>query len=498
MSDVVNLPTPDRAAPDGTSADGTSADGSVETIDITGEAFSRRLGNLLTHRRKGSKLSVGAMARRSKGSFSRGQLRQYEAGSVRLDAVSASALASLYKVDLDAILPLRTEIAINPAGGVISAGGVDATFELGDPDSVLETYLRLVRRLRNQERDDVVSLRREDVERLAAHLNESGETVVERLGALMGATKTQRRLMAGMFMTGAMVITVAVPSVAAFTGGTSTTPTGGADEAAATFVVDDGAGGDIASFDGPDPDTDAGHDAERAGSDAAMLVFDDDDDRDGTSAGGTGIDDTATDGPTVSSTPAGDGGAPGAPGPTGPTDDRVDVGVGEPPTPAQPTPIAEPSSGPPGFVTPGSGGPDVPGAGEGGNSDLDEEPVVGVGAPPVPSSVDVVVDPGGAPTVPGADAPSDTDAPVEPDDTTDDTDLPDETDDTEADTDDEVPDETENNADDTRRRDGRDGRDRGDGGRHRRRGPRPDGGHRRRHRRHRRRHRRDRGRRHRR
>jgi len=51
-----------------------------------------------------------------------------------------------------------------------------------------------------------VELRRDDIEILAHYLQEKGEIVVERLGALMGATRSQRTAMAGLFATGAVVI----------------------------------------------------------------------------------------------------------------------------------------------------------------------------------------------------------------------------------------------------------------------------------------------------
>lgn len=113
----------------------------------------------------------------------------------------------------------RSDLDIDPRAGSIAAGGATVSFTPDDPDALLESYLRLVRRLRDQQRADEVSLRRDEVERLAAHLGTSGESVLERLGTLMGATKAQRRVMAGLFLAGAMVITVAVPSVAALSGG---------------------------------------------------------------------------------------------------------------------------------------------------------------------------------------------------------------------------------------------------------------------------------------
>jgi len=90
--------------------------------------------------------------------------------------------------------------------GRISAGGVSAPFEPLSSTSLLEAYLRLVRSLRRQKSAPAVELRRDDIEILAHYLQEKGEIVVERLGALMGATRSQRTAMAGLFATGAVVI----------------------------------------------------------------------------------------------------------------------------------------------------------------------------------------------------------------------------------------------------------------------------------------------------
>lgn len=343
---------------------------SAESIDIAGEAFARRLANLLTHRRTTTKRSVRAMARRSDGHFTARQLRRFESSAVTLDPVITSALASLYEVDLDHILPLRSEIAIT-GDGLITAGGVDAVFEPGDPGSLLETYLRLVRRLRDQERDEVVSLRREDIEGLAEFLGQSGESVIEQLGTLMGATKTQRRVMAGMFLTGAMIITVAVPSVAALSTG-SGTDTGATVTPPSAAVADIPAAPDASDVDHQDRDrTTVDH-----------------------GAGVDGMDDGTgdADGPRLSSPlviPAGPvtvGGAPSL------SDD--DPGTPEAPAvepaPSQPAPIQPAPSEP----APIQSAPIEP-----------AEPAVEVGTPPTPTEPSLVVDPVVAPSIP-APAPS--------------------------------------------------------------------------------------------
>ena len=371
---------------------------SAESIDIAGEAFARRLANLLTHRRTTTKRSVRAMARRSNGHFTARQLRRFESSAVTLDPVITSALASLYEVDLDHILPLRSEIAIT-GDGLITAGGVDAVFEPGDPGSLLETYLRLVRRLRDRERDEVVSLRREDIEGLAEFLGQSGESVIEQLGTLMGATKTQRRVMAGMFLTGAMIITVAVPSVAALSTG-SGTDTGATVTPPSAAVADIPAAPDASDVDHQDRDrTTVDHGAGVDGMDDGTG------DADGprlssplvipagpvTVGGAPSLsdDDPGTpEAPAVEPAPSQP--APSQPAPIEPAEPAVEVGT--PPTPTEPSLVVDPVVAPsipapaPSVIAPDA----LPGP------EPQPEPddvVVAVGPPPVPAPPSVIVDP---------------------------------------------------------------------------------------------------------
>ena len=175
-----------------------------DQVDIGSVAFARRLANLLLATRRERRVSIGRLARRSGGRFSKHDLRAWEAGERRLDAPTVLQLTGLYGCDVSQILPSRLPIAVE--FGRISAGGVSAQFEPLSSTSLLEAYLRLVRSLRRQKSAPTVELRRDDIEVLAAYLQEKGEVVVERLGALMGATRSQRTAMASLFATGAVVI----------------------------------------------------------------------------------------------------------------------------------------------------------------------------------------------------------------------------------------------------------------------------------------------------
>lgn len=175
-------------------------------------AFAARLANLLRARRQADGVRLATLARQSHGRFTARDLRDVEAG--RGDPHDAVELAELYGADLAAILPERLPLEIDPSGRISTAGVVE-DFGPEDQTSLLIAYLRLVRRLRHQERAEVIVLRHADVDVLASTLQMPGEAVVDRLGALMGATRVQRRVMVGMFVAGAAIIGLTVSTVAA-------------------------------------------------------------------------------------------------------------------------------------------------------------------------------------------------------------------------------------------------------------------------------------------
>ena len=95
-------------------------------------------------------------------------------------------------------------------GGCVIDIGVDSTyFAPGDPDALLRSYLLMVRRTRDQRRAVSITLRREDIEVIAEHLDQTAERVLDRLADLMGSTRAQRAAMLALLATGAMLIAVA-------------------------------------------------------------------------------------------------------------------------------------------------------------------------------------------------------------------------------------------------------------------------------------------------
>ncbi len=188
------------------------------TVDIHSDAFARRLANLLAERRRQRGTTLRKLARTSGRAFTAQELRAFEEARATIDAERLDAVVELYGADIDLIMAARLPLEVRPMG-VLVTGGIAQSFTPGDETSLLMTYLKLVRQLRSAERAPSIELRREDVEVLAEHLGRPGESIVDRLGALMGATVAQRRAMAGLFVSGALVIGLAGGSVAALGGG---------------------------------------------------------------------------------------------------------------------------------------------------------------------------------------------------------------------------------------------------------------------------------------
>ena len=217
--------------------------------DIPGEAFAKRLANLLVATRVGNGVSVGAMARQSRGAYTKNQLRAYETGAYLFPDGVPEQLSLLYGCDLASILPERTPIEVGE--GRLSVGGVSIDYVSGDQRSLLHQYLVLVRSLRRQEAAAEVALRRDDVATLATHTGQSHDDVLAVLLSLMNATRSKRVAMVGLLATSVAVIglvgtaaavgtssdTPATTTVVATTVVEATSTTGAAPDATTTMVV---------------------------------------------------------------------------------------------------------------------------------------------------------------------------------------------------------------------------------------------------------------------
>ncbi|MEN9824223.1 MAG: hypothetical protein RLZ04_2649 [Actinomycetota bacterium] len=173
-------------------------------LDVSSDAFAKRLANLLLATRQQAHRTLRGLARQSRGTFTRADLKAAETGLLPLDDVSIDALVGLYQCDLTAILPSRMSLSVEQ--GKIVTGGVERPFEPSNSTALLEAYLRLVRNMRRQTRDPRITLRQDDVATLAGYLQQSHDSVASRLGALMSATQTKRIAMAGVVASGVAVI----------------------------------------------------------------------------------------------------------------------------------------------------------------------------------------------------------------------------------------------------------------------------------------------------
>lgn len=130
------------------------------------------------------------------------------------------------------ISPSRRPIVI--ADSELSTGHASTSVPADDAEALLRDYLRLIRKVRNQQRARNIALRRVDIEALANHLEWSDDQVLARLADLMGATRRQRATMLAVLSTGAALITVASPMSAA----ASTTDAADLDQTEPPIVIE--------------------------------------------------------------------------------------------------------------------------------------------------------------------------------------------------------------------------------------------------------------------
>lgn len=174
------------------------------TVDVTTPEFAARLGAFLREVRRERGVRIGHLA---EGRLTRRVLRDVERGAHPLDPMLVSELAGRYGAELDELLPRREPILLL-ATGTIATGGMDETFDPGDVESLLAAYLRLVRRLRGANVDEVITLRREDLIDIADQLERPRPEIVDRVAVLLGATGAQRRAMVELYLSGASVVGV--------------------------------------------------------------------------------------------------------------------------------------------------------------------------------------------------------------------------------------------------------------------------------------------------
>lgn len=184
-------------------ADGRTVE--YSPADVTTPEFAARMGRFLHDVRRERRLSLRQL---SGDGLSRARLKAVERGEVLLDAGLVSELAGRYGAELEVLLPERDPVVLL-ATGTISAGGTDESYVPGDIESLLEAYLRLIRRLRGANADQAIVLRRDDLIDIADQLGRPRPEIVDRVAVLLGATGAQRRAMVELYLSGASVVGVA-------------------------------------------------------------------------------------------------------------------------------------------------------------------------------------------------------------------------------------------------------------------------------------------------
>ena len=145
-----------------------------------------RLAELLTTTRLAAGLALGDIEERAAGRFSVGELQLIETGGLALDDEDLRAVASLYGVDLGAVVPSRAVLEIDRAEGRLVVADTQQRFLPGDDDrQIMLRYLALVYRLRDQTPGLLLPARVDDLDILARVFGTDPDRVSHELQRLM-------------------------------------------------------------------------------------------------------------------------------------------------------------------------------------------------------------------------------------------------------------------------------------------------------------------------
>jgi Helix-turn-helix domain len=123
--------------------------------------------------------------------ISRRTLRRWEQGSEIPSDDEIDRLADACRVDPLSLFPARDAVELDHTSGLMRVGAETVGVALLDNDSVLSSYVHLVRRQRDLRAHDPIRLRQEDVESLADALDLSDSQLTRRLIRIMGMSGEQ-------------------------------------------------------------------------------------------------------------------------------------------------------------------------------------------------------------------------------------------------------------------------------------------------------------------
>ena len=188
-------------------------------IEMASPMFVRHLAARLVSERRRARRPLWLVANRSKGRFTTRDLRDAEAGVLALDADTVTALADVYGVAIDDLLPSTRRGLDIRADGLISAGGVTMSFTPGDTRSLVSAYFTLARTLRDIDEQTILPLRRDDVVAIDAFLRQSCPPS-DLLAPILAMVDAERKVMVASIVAGAAAIGLAgitdhsIPAVA--------------------------------------------------------------------------------------------------------------------------------------------------------------------------------------------------------------------------------------------------------------------------------------------
>ncbi len=155
-------------------------------VDDRGLVPPRRLGALLSERRRAEGVDLAQVAARSRGLFDVRELDAIERGRVELSDDLIAAVTELYAVESGPVVPHRSQLVIDLRGPELRVGRTVAPLP-GEPtaDELLGRYLSLLYLLRSRRPGTPLPLRTADLETLSDALLVTVDDVRSRLSGLM-------------------------------------------------------------------------------------------------------------------------------------------------------------------------------------------------------------------------------------------------------------------------------------------------------------------------
>jgi hypothetical protein len=143
------------------------------------------LAQLLAEARRQNDESLTALAARSDGAFSRGDLLALEAGAAELDDDTVRRVVELYRIDPGVLAPERSRLVVDLDERRLRAGTHEQALGAPTADEVLATYLSLVYTMRHASPGTPLPLRDNDISVLSRVLELTSVDIESRLVELM-------------------------------------------------------------------------------------------------------------------------------------------------------------------------------------------------------------------------------------------------------------------------------------------------------------------------